>query len=89
MAVVWLDLYHFTDEATAALITASKRMVSRENTGEAYFSNRPTGQATGYGSAVVHVRVPASLAELDDEFPDGEQHYRIFCKLLAPEHFVG
>jgi len=27
--------------------------------------------------AVDHLRVRESLAELDDEFPDGEQHFRV------------
>ena len=28
-------------------------------------------------STLVIIRVPVSLIELDDEFPDGEQHYRV------------
>ncbi|WP_394254506.1 hypothetical protein [Pseudoclavibacter helvolus] len=38
------------------------------------------GQAEGYGEAVVHSRVDeedVEDAELEDEFPDGELHYRI------------
>jgi len=27
--------------------------------------------------AVVHLRIRESLAELEDEFPDGEQHFRV------------
>lgn len=49
----------------------------RENTREAFVSTHVDGQATGYGEAVVHVPVDAADAQLDDEFPDGEQHYRI------------
>lgn len=64
-------------------------MSSRENMQEAYFSTkRDGGQATGYGDAVVHVRVSKNMAQLDDEFPDGEQHYRIPVSQLKPEHFV-
>lgn len=72
-----LDLFHRTTPAAAAAIYASGRMLSKENTGEAFFSTSSgDGQADGYGTAVVHIRVPEELAELDDEFPDGEQHYR-------------
>lgn len=84
-----LDLYHRTDAASAARIVAEGRMTSLENTGEAYFSDRPDGQTEGYGSVVVHVRVPEDLASLEDEFPDGEQHYRVAVGALRPEHFVG
>lgn len=71
------------------MIVATNGMVSRENTQEAYFSNRVEGQAEGYGEVAVHIRVPDELAELEDEFPDGEQHYRVKVELLRPEHFIG
>lgn len=83
-----LHLYHRTTPENAARILAELRMVSRENTDEAYFSNRADGQADGYGTAVVHVYVPASIAELDDEFPSGEQHFRVKVAALRPEHFL-
>ena len=83
------DLYHRTTPEAAQSIYATGRMTSRENTGEAYFSTkREAGQAEGNGEAVVHVRVPAHLAELDDEFPDGEQHYRVDTRKLRRQHFV-
>lgn len=72
-----LDLYHRTSEEAARAILASGRFVTRENTREAFASTHADGQAAGYGAAVVHVRVDERDAELDDEFPDGEQHYRI------------
>lgn len=83
-----LDLYHRTSADAAEIIKRERRMRSLENTGEAFFSNCLEGQATGYGSGVVHVRVPEDLAELDDEFPDGELHYRVRVSRLRPEHFV-
>jgi hypothetical protein len=84
-----LDLFHRTTPAAAAAIYASGRMLSKENTGEAFFSTSSgDGQADGYGTAVVHIRVPEELAELDDEFPDGEQHYRVAVTALKAEHFV-
>lgn len=72
-----LDLYHRTSIDAARAILASGRFVTRENTREAFASNRVDGQAIGYGDAVVHVRVDEDDAQLDDEFPDGELHYRI------------
>lgn len=83
-----LDLYHRTTPDAAAAIYRERKMVSRENTGEAYFSTKRSGQAEGYGGAVVHVRVPESVAELDDEFPDGEQHYRVRVRDIRPEWFI-
>lgn len=58
------------------------------DTAEVYLSNRLDGAAGGYGSAVVQLRVPAEIAELEDEFPDGEQHYRVRVDALRAEHFV-
>lgn len=84
-----LDLYHRTSPEAAAEISRTKRMTSKENDGSIYFSTSQHGQAEGYGGAVVHVRVPEHLAELDDEFPDGEQHYRVNQRHLQPRHFVG
>lgn len=72
-----LDLYHRTDVDAARVIVATGRFLTRENTREAFVSTHVDGQATGYGDAVVHVRVDVADAQLDDEFPDGEQHYRI------------
>ncbi|MGV8846512.1 MAG: hypothetical protein ACOH1Y_17220 [Propionicimonas sp.] len=83
-----VDLYHRTSVEHADLILATGRMISLEHTGEAFFSNRPDGHVSGYGEAVVHVRVPSDLADLEDEFPDGEQHYRVRVSALRPEHFV-
>jgi GNAT superfamily N-acetyltransferase len=84
----FIDLYHRTSPEAARAIHREKRMVSKESTGEAYFSTHPHGQVEGYGEGIVHVRVPAHMAELDDEFPSGEQHYRVDTRALRPEHFV-
>ena len=83
-----IDLYHRTSPEKATEIHTTGRWTSLENTQEAYFSNRRDGQAVGYGTAVVHVRVPEAWAELDDEFPDGEQHFRVKVALLGHEHLV-
>lgn len=83
-----LDLYHRTSLEAYERIVQERQMVSRENTREVYFSNREFGQAEGYGDFVVHVRVPEELAQLEDEFPDGELHYRVRVQDLAAEHFI-
>lgn len=72
-----LDLYHRTDEEAARAILATGRFRTRENTPEAYLSTDPDGHAAGYGEVVVHVRIDEADARLEDEFPDGEQHFRI------------
>lgn len=72
-----MKLYHRTSESAAAAITSSRSWRSSENTQEVYFSTVPHGQAGGYGQVIVSVDVPEALADLEDEFPDGEQHFRV------------
>ncbi|MET7363327.1 NAD(+)--rifampin ADP-ribosyltransferase [Streptomyces sp. NPDC005562] len=91
----YLDLYHRTSPESAAAIHRDKRMFSQENSGgrkPLYFStfrgDEEGAEGSGYGEGVVHVRVPHHLAEIDDEFPSGEEHYSIDQKDLKPEHFV-
>ena len=57
-----LDLYHRTSEDAARAIVATGRFLTRENTPEAYVSTHVDGEAD---------------AQLEDELPDGELHYRI------------
>lgn len=83
-----LRLYHRTSVAAAAAILRDRAMTSKENTAEAFFSTMLDGQAVGYGPAAVEIRIPETLAELEDEFPDGEQHFRVHVAQLAPNHFV-
>lgn len=71
-----ISLYHFTTPQAARVIVETRQWGSAENTGEVYASTRKDGQATGYGSAYVHVILPRACVTLDDEFPDGEEHYR-------------
>lgn len=89
-------LYHRTTPELAATIRAQRRFISAENTGSAFFSTHPDGQADGYGTALVEVHVPAELFDeetgqfggdrgwLDDEFPSGEQHWAINIAAIAP-----
>lgn len=66
-------------------------MSSKTNIGgvpNAYFSTHADSEyIKGFGDHVVHVRVPQHLAQLEDEFPSGEQHYTVPTKRLRPEHF--
>lgn len=72
-----ITLYHRTTPAAAAEIRRTGKLTSRENTGEVFASTHRQGQARGYGEAVVPIRVPRDRARLDDEFPDGEQHFAV------------
>lgn len=80
----WIDLYHRTTPEALAGIMESGTMVTKENTPEVYFSTvSEGGQGDGYGSAVVWIRVPEDDVEIDDEFPDGEQHFRVPIKSIT------
>lgn len=84
-----IDLYHRTTKENVNKIYQEKNMHSKENDGGVFFTTFPQGdQSGGYGESVVHVRVPEHIAELDDEFPSGEQHYKVLNKHLRPHHFV-
>lgn len=72
-----MELYHFTSPESAWAIVSTGKWVSAENTGFVYASTHRHGQATGYGDAAVRIMVPKACAVLDDEFPDGEKHYRV------------
>lgn len=78
-------LYHRTDAAAAERIIATRTWRSRENTGEVYLSTRGDAgsSATGYGAVTLVVDVTdLDTLVLDDEFPDGEQHYRVLAAAL-------
>jgi len=85
----WIDLYHRTTPEALEAITASGTMITKENTPEVYFSTvSEGGQGDGYGSAVVWIRVPEDSVEIDDEFPDGEQHYRVPIKAITKDRML-
>jgi hypothetical protein len=86
--VQFKDLYHFTSPENASAIMAGRSMKSVYSDKAAYFTTHPDSEyGSGFGTAKVHVKVPEHLAELDDEFPSGEQHYRVPVGRLRPEHF--
>lgn len=88
----FLDLYHRTGEMTAIQIHRDRRFESKTNPGgvpSAYFSTHPHDEQTEhFGRGLVHVRVPAHIAEIDDEFPSGVQHYTVPVKKIRPHHFI-
>ena len=65
----YLDLYHRTTPEAADAILRSRSMVSKENTAEVYLSTHFDRQTQGYGEAVVHLRIPEELAELQGRVP--------------------
>lgn len=82
-------LYHFTTPEAAAQIVETGSFLSKEAGEPVYFSTRTDGQATGYGDVAVKVSVPDELAVLEDEFPDGEQHFVVPAADLRAEHVMG
>ena len=74
-------LYHRTTVEAASGIRESGLWESREQ-GWVFFSTHRDGYADGYDAAVLAVDVPEHLAELDDEFQTGEQHYRVHVSTL-------
>ena len=77
-----ITLYHRTTPEAAAEIRRTGKFASKENTGEVFLSSKRTGQAEGYGTEVVEVRVKPNKARLDDAF-DGEIHVAVKADDLA------
>jgi len=65
-----ITMYHRTSPESAAEIRKTGKFLSKENTEELFLSSKPTGQAEGYGSEVVEVRVDPAKVRLDDAFDD-------------------
>lgn len=84
-----LVLYHRTTKGAAEAIVKTGRFDSREQ-GRVYFSNRKAGDyVVDYGEAAVCVVVPQVLAQIDDEFDDGERHYWVSGRNIKPEWITG
>lgn len=88
-----LVLYHRTSNEAATTIARTRRFLSKEEGAlpdGVYFSNRETGSySVDYGEAVVRVEVPEVWAQLDDEFDDGEKHYRVHARDIDPAWITG
>lgn len=92
-----ITLYHRTSPEAAAQIRQDAAMISKEASGNLFFSTHPDEAIAGYGQAVVRIRIPRSWIDLgkvtlDDEFEldDGtyEEHYAVPACLLQPWHFI-
>jgi hypothetical protein len=70
----YVTLYHRTTPEAAKQIVNSGKMTSKED--GLFFSTKPTGQAEGYGDAVVKVKIPMEKLEVNDIFHD-ETHLRL------------
>lgn len=73
-------LYHRTSKRAADKIYDTGKFTSNIDTSfgtEIYFSNKPSGAISGYGPSLVAVDIPEKYTHIDDEFPDGEKHYRV------------
>lgn len=73
-------VYHRTNANPDDLL---KGFLSKENTEEAFVSNKIKGQAEGYGKNVVPVWIDKKKLRLDDEFPSGEKHFAISQKEIT------
>jgi GNAT superfamily N-acetyltransferase len=83
-----LSLYHRTSIEAARSIRENGRFASKEGQ-EVYFSTRTEGYATGYGEAVVEIRVaPALIDHIDDAFHGGEVHIVILREKIGPQEIV-
>jgi hypothetical protein len=90
MSAAMLDLYHGTSPANAQAIVQSGQWQTNYGSGELYFSTDPrSNYISGFGTAVVHVRVPENIAAPEDEFPNGEMHYTINMRDMRPNYIVG
>lgn len=73
----WIELFHRTTTEQAEAIAQTGRFDSAEHDGSVYFSDRESGEySVGYGNGCVRVVMPAAVVKLDDEFEDGERHFR-------------
>lgn len=75
-------VYHHTSREGSQSILRTGTLVPRED--GVFFSSRPHGHASGYGPCAVEVLVDARLLLPDDEFGDGEVHFRVPARLGSP-----
>jgi len=66
-----VTLYHRTTPAAASKIKETGVMTGKED--RLFFSTKPDGEISGYGSEVVEVKVPINKLQLDDIF-ENEVH---------------
>lgn len=92
----FIDLYHHTDPEAAQSIVREGQFRPRNRRDDVFFAARPHGHFGVWGSAAVHVRMPASQVEeagtYYEHFPDpvgSEQSYMTKADKIRPEHILG
>ncbi|MGI6797929.1 hypothetical protein [Gordonia sihwensis] len=78
-----MKLYHRTSTSSADQIIRTGNWQSQEHDSSVYFSTASSGSADGYGPVVLMIDIDPAIAMIDDEFPDGEQHYRVYARDLV------
>jgi hypothetical protein len=73
-----VTVYHRTNPEDAKIILESGKFIPKED--GIFFSTSKTGQAEGYGDAVIELRIPADRLQIDDIF-DNEAHLRFPAKV--------
>lgn len=79
-----ITMYHRTNtpEAKEAIYKTGK-FKSKENTDETFFSdNLESEYGKGFGDHVVAVKIDPKYVRLNDQFPNGENHYAVPNKYL-------
>ena len=76
----YVTVYHRTTENAKQKILSTGKMSTKED--GVFFSTKREGQAEGYGSAVVEMKIPVERLVLDDIFDD-EAHLRILLKIVT------
>ena len=76
-----MRLYHLTSIEDARLIRKTGKIDSPY--GEVYFTSRSNSMHSTVhcgGPVIVSCEAPNKVVHLEDEFPDGEKHYRILSR---------
>ena len=82
-----VTLYHRTSEDAARQIKRTGRFLSKENTREVFFSDRPDGQAASFGDYVVQVKVRPNLTRLTDAM-HGEMYVAVSTRYLSARNIM-
>ncbi len=75
-----LTVYHRTTPENKTIIEQTGKMTGKED--GIFFSTKETGQAEGYGNAIVKLDIPLNKLKLDDIFKD-EAHLKLPVKTGA------
>jgi len=82
-----ITLYHRTNEQSAKEIQRTGKFISKEGTGEVFFSSQPEGQGEGYGDFVVAIKINPRWVRISDAFRN-EVHVAVMSKYLFKSNLV-